>query len=117
MMPAVEGGCKAGEDGALGERLKVDLDRVREVTASLEEIKREFDAAEGITDGYRGSIGSGRLADKLDEFSDNWRIHRKRLTEDLQTFTEWSRAAVDAYKGVDDELAKALRDNNPENGD
>lgn len=100
----------------MGDRLKVDLDQVRAAAAAIEQIKREFDAAEGITDGYRGSIGSGRLANRLDEFSDNWRIHRKRMTEDLQKFAEWSRAAADAYHGIDEELAKALRESAPKEG-
>jgi len=99
----------------MGDRLKVDMDRVRDAAANLDEIKREFDASEGITDGYRALIGSGQLADKLDEFANNWRIHRKRLSDDLQTFAEWSRKAVEAYKSTDDELAKVLSAK-PENG-
>ncbi|NLT57248.1 MAG: hypothetical protein GXX79_22340 [Actinomycetales bacterium] len=97
----------------MGERLKVDVDRVRDVASALASIKNELDGAEALTDSHRGIVGAGTLANRLDEFSSNWRIHRQRLSDDLKTFSAWAKAAADGYTGLDESLTKALTDSAP----
>jgi hypothetical protein len=92
----------------MGDKLKADIGRIREAAAALQRIHADFDQASTVVDGYRGVIGSGLLANRLDDFADNWKGHRKRLQEDLKQMAEMSKTAADTYNGVDAELAKAL---------
>lgn len=94
----------------MGDRLRADIDRIRQTADELRRIHDEFDHASSIVRSYRGFLGSGLLADRLDEFSDNWKIHREQLKGSLEKLAGLSKTAADAYDGVDHDLARALRD-------
>lgn len=100
----------------MGERLKADIGRIREASEALKRIHDEFDHSGDIVHGYHSVIGSGLLADRLDDFSSNWKAHRVKLTEELKKLSELTEAAAKAYHGIDEELAKALREQKDKKG-
>lgn len=94
----------------MGAQLKADISRIRETAQSVTAICQQFEGAEDIVDGAADAVGSSHLADKLHDFATNWKIHRKRIVEDLTTFSDWATQAADAYEQTDQELAKALEE-------
>lgn len=94
----------------MGDHLRADIERIRDSASRLATVKAEFDAAGKIGDRYRPFLGSGELAGKMDDFSNNWSYHREKLSGSIETLGTWCKAAADGYTGVDDQLAQALRD-------
>ncbi|WP_033319519.1 type VII secretion target [Streptomyces yerevanensis] len=87
-----------------------DLTRIKASAKSLSRIHWEFtknaNPAEGL--GSR-TLGDQSLVDTFDDFGDNWKIHRERLTDELKKLSEVLSAAAKAYEDVDHQLAEALR--------
>lgn len=94
----------------MGAQLKADITRIRETAQSVETICQRFNDAGKIVSGYSQAVGNEHLADKLHDFATNWEVHRKKIVEDLKVFTEWAKAAADAYEQTDQELAKVLEE-------
>lgn|SRR3954465_455525 len=92
----------------MGDRLKADLDHIRQAGNAIKHLNDEFRNAGDIVGDYDGALGDDHLRDKLHEFASNWDVHRKRLTEDLDTFAKWALDAADAYAHGDKQLADAL---------
>lgn len=92
-----------------------DLARIKESARSLSRIHREFthnaNPAEGLG---ANTLGSKDLVDAFDDFGDNWKIHRERLTEELKKLSGILSAAAKAYEDVDHQLAEALRNQGKE---
>jgi hypothetical protein len=100
----------------MGDHLRADLERIATTASELRFLHGEFANARQTVDDYRGYLGSGPLADRLDDFVDNWKRHRQRLTESLDGVAGAAQAGVDAYHGVDADLTRALRDSFAANG-
>lgn len=92
----------------MGERLKADLRRIEMASKQIRKLAGEFENATRLADGYAGALGSAELARALNAFAGNWSIHRTRLIDDLSKESGLADAAVQAYRGTDEELAKAL---------
>jgi hypothetical protein len=92
----------------MGDRLKADLDHIRQAGHAIKDLSTEFRNAGDIVADYDDALGDAHLRDKLHEFASNWDIHRKRLTEDLDNFAKWALDAADAYAHGDQQLADAL---------
>lgn len=94
----------------MADHLKADITQIRSAASTIAAISKEFNGAGRLVAGYDAALGDRYLAGKLHEFADNWDIHRKRLTEDLEKFATWAREAADAYERGDRDLAAALRE-------
>ncbi|MEU6120665.1 hypothetical protein [Streptomyces sp. NPDC047123] len=89
---------------------EADIERIRECARSLKRIHDTFQKRSNPADGYgTGELGSQLLLDTFDTFGGNWKIHRKKLTEELRSLHGMTKAAADAYEKIDHELAEALR--------
>ncbi|MFJ6084356.1 type VII secretion target [Streptomyces sp. NPDC092369] len=58
-------------------------------------------------------LGEKGLVDVFDDFGDNWRIHRERLTDELEKLSKILTTAAKAYEDIDHQLADALRGTDP----
>jgi hypothetical protein len=87
-----------------------DLSRIKESARSLSKIHREFTNNANPADGLGVSVlGEKGLVDVFDDFGDNWKIHRERLTDELEKLSKILTTAAKAYEDVDHQLAEALR--------
>ncbi|MFI9105891.1 hypothetical protein ACIGXA_35840 [Streptomyces fildesensis] len=90
--------------------LAADTLRIRQCSAALKRVHDEFDKHANPADGYgRAEIGSDLLTDVFHDFGSNWKVHRTKLTEELEKLAKITEQAADTYDQVDSELAQALR--------
>ncbi|WP_189315719.1 hypothetical protein [Streptomyces brasiliensis] len=89
---------------------QADIDRIRECSRALTRIRGTFSERADPADGYGvGELGSQKLLDAFEKFGSNWKIHRGKLTEELEKLAEITKTAADSYDALDHELAEALR--------
>ncbi|MFF3845418.1 hypothetical protein [Streptomyces sp. NPDC002328] len=89
---------------------KADLSRIKESAKSLSRIHREFTHHANPADGFGVSVlGERGLVDVFHDFDDNWKIHRERLTDELEKLSKILTTAAKAYEDIDYQLAEALR--------
>jgi hypothetical protein len=87
-----------------------DIERIKESARSLSKIHREFDKNANPAEGLGTDIlGDQGLVGVFDEFGDNWKIHRERLTEELENLSKLLSTAAKSYEDIDHALAEALR--------
>lgn len=91
-----------------GERARLDLDAIRGMGTGLNNVKKAFDGIEKLGQ-YLEDFGDGDLADKFEDFVDNWEISREKLTEEVGAMAEIAKAAAQAYEDIDHQLAEAIR--------
>ncbi|CAM5702838.1 hypothetical protein [Streptomyces griseomycini] len=84
-----------------------DIGRIKESSRSLSRIHREFSKNANPADG----LGVAVLGDQglVDDFGDNWKIHRERLTDELEKLSSLLSTAAKTYEEIDHALAEALR--------
>ncbi|MGC5039457.1 MULTISPECIES: hypothetical protein [unclassified Streptomyces] len=97
-----------------------DIERIKESAKSLSKIHREFDKNANPAEGMGvTTLGDQGLVDVFDDFGDNWKIHRERLTEELENLSKLLSTAAKTYEDIDHQLAEALRNagkKKPESG-
>ncbi|MEU9447134.1 hypothetical protein [Streptomyces sp. NPDC048277] len=87
-----------------------DLSRIKESARSLSRIHKEFAGNANPAHGLGLPVfGEEGLVDIFDDFGDNWRVHRKRLMEELEKLSKILTAAATGYEDIDHQLAEALR--------
>jgi uncharacterized protein YukE len=87
--------------------LIVDFALLDTSSKQLKEIQREFkDLDEGMSD-IKSVVGAAALKEAMTDFIDNWDDNRERLLEDLENVGKMVEGTRDAFKGLDDELAKS----------
>ncbi|MEV5931193.1 hypothetical protein ACIQCD_08855 [Streptomyces sp. NPDC093250] len=89
---------------------RLDLEVIKEMGKGLGNIKKAFDGLEDLGGKYEDDFGNGELADMFEDFADNWKLSRKRLTEEVDALAQIAKAAGKAYEDIDHQLAQALRD-------
>ncbi|MFG3248079.1 hypothetical protein [Streptomyces sp. NPDC048187] len=94
----------------MADRTRLDLDVIKECSKSLYRIHREFKDNGNPADDYSDALGSDKLRDIFDDFSDTWKKNRKKLMEDIEHLAKYTGNAAKAYEEIDHELANALRD-------
>ncbi|RKN10061.1 hypothetical protein [Streptomyces radicis] len=88
--------------------LIVTIGEVRELSDKLRLVATEFEGSEDIASDYAEEVSHGDLAHELEQFAENWAVHRGKLMDSLSTFVEMAKAAADGYDGVELELTNAL---------
>ncbi|CAL9541482.1 hypothetical protein GCM10010266_49600 [Streptomyces griseomycini] len=87
-----------------------DIGRIKESSKSLSRIHREFSKNANPADGLGVAVlGDQGLVDVFDDFGDNWKIHRERLTDELEKLSSLLSTAAKTYEEIDHALAEALR--------
>ncbi|MFF3765762.1 hypothetical protein ACFYYR_16980 [Streptomyces sp. NPDC001922] len=94
----------------MGKDIVSDTERIKEFGSALSRIHKEFTKAANPADGYGvKDLGSQSVIDKFGEFSSNWKIHRERLTDELEKLAKIATEAGKSYQEIDSSLADALR--------
>ncbi len=99
----------------MGDHLKIDLWLLRATGAGLGQIKDALQHAEVSKPGVE-VLGSGELAGAMDEFVDNWKIHRGRLVSSIEAHQKMAIESAEAYESTDAGLAKELTKQGPSGG-
>ncbi|GAB2876644.1 hypothetical protein GCM10027074_50870 [Streptomyces deserti] len=87
-----------------------DIERIKESAKSLSKIHREFDKNANPAEGLGvATLGDQGLVNVFDDFGDNWKIHRERLTEELEKLSTLLSTVAKSYEDIDHALAEALR--------
>ncbi|MGV9454710.1 hypothetical protein [Streptomyces sp. NPDC003635] len=86
--------------------LVVDFTLLSTSAKQLEAIRDEFKNLGEWKDDITSVVGASELRDAMGEFIDNWDDNRKRLLESLKTVGTMVEGTRDAFKGLDDDLAK-----------
>ncbi|ATL29679.1 MULTISPECIES: hypothetical protein [Streptomyces] len=94
----------------MGDRLRADLDLIKDCSDALYGIHREFKEHGDPSDGYEKALGSEKLRDIFDDFSGTWKKTRKKLMKDIENLAKYTAEAAKTYDDVDHALAEALRD-------
>lgn len=94
----------------MADKTRYDLDLIKECSDSLYRIHREFNENGNPADGYGDDLGSDKLRDIFDDFSETWKKNRKKLMKDIENLAKYTANAAKSYEEIDHELAEALRD-------
>ncbi|MGH3865451.1 MAG: hypothetical protein ACRDQ4_04790 [Pseudonocardiaceae bacterium] len=91
----------------LGDHLKVDVALIRATGEGLGRIKEVLQHADASKLGAE-VLGSDELSQAMDDFVNNWKIHRDKLVSAVESHQKMATASADAYEHTDTELAKEL---------
>ncbi|KAB1144182.1 hypothetical protein F7R91_22770 [Streptomyces luteolifulvus] len=86
--------------------LIVDFALLSKSAKQLSEIQAEFKNLGEWKDDITSVVGASELKEAMTDFIDNWDDNRKRLLESLEEVGKQVEGTRDAFKGLDDELAK-----------
>jgi 2-keto-3-deoxy-L-rhamnonate aldolase RhmA len=89
-------------------RLMADLGRIRQVSARLGWVEREFSDSTEFTGGDGAFVGSADLAAALDSCVNGWSQARTALISQLANVARLSGLAASSYERTDDQLAAVL---------
>ena len=89
-------------------RLMADLARIRQVSARLGWVEREFSDTSQFTGNDAAFLGSADLAAALDSCVNGWSQQRTALISQLSNVARLSTLAADTYEQTDAQLAAAL---------
>lgn len=113
-MPSVRGSAEwLGE--SLSDHLKVDVALIRATGEGLGRIKDVLQQADASKPGA-DVLGTGGVSEAMDEFVDNWKIHRGKLVSAVETHQKMAVESADAYEQTDNELARELRESSSPDG-
>jgi 2-keto-3-deoxy-L-rhamnonate aldolase RhmA len=89
-------------------RLRADLGRIRQVSARLGQVEREFSNETQFTGGDGAFLGSADLAAALDSCVSGWSQRRTALISQLANVARLSALAASTYEKTDAQLATVL---------
>lgn len=92
--------------------LTVDFELLKTSAKQLNAIRTEFNDLGEWKDDITSVVGASELRGAMTDFIDNWDDNRKRLVESLEEVGKMVEGTRDAFKGLDDELAKAGKKKN-----
>ncbi|MFH9175934.1 hypothetical protein [Streptomyces albogriseolus] len=86
--------------------LTVDFLLLNTSAKQLKAIQKEFKKLNEWKDDIQSVVGAHELKEAMADFIENWDDNRKRLLEDLENVGKMVEGTRNAFKGLDDELAK-----------
>ncbi|MFJ1650440.1 hypothetical protein ACIOC2_03300 [Streptomyces sp. NPDC088337] len=94
---------------------QADIDRIKECSRALKRIHDTFAERGNPAEGFGiTEVGSQRILDAFSKFDGNWKIHRRKLAEELESLHAITKTAAESYEKIDHELAEALRNSDKE---
>jgi hypothetical protein len=89
-------------------RLRADLGRIRQVSARIGRVEREFSGTSQFTDGDGAFLGSADLVAALEACVSGWSQQRTALISQLSNVARLSGLAASSYEKTDAQLATVL---------
>ncbi|MFE0132450.1 hypothetical protein ACFWY6_12885 [Streptomyces sp. NPDC059037] len=90
-----------------GSDLIVDFQLLNKSASQLNAIENEFKNLDEWKDDVKSDVGASDIKDAMGDFVDNWDKNRKRLLESLGEVGKQVEGTRDAFKKLEDDLAKA----------
>ncbi|MFE9253327.1 hypothetical protein [Streptomyces sp. NPDC007088] len=97
-----------------GDHTRLDLDVIKAMGQGLAKVKKAFDGLDDLGNSCADDFGDGDLAGKFEDFANNWKISREKLTAEVDALATIAKEAAKAYESVDHQLAEAIRGAQPE---
>lgn len=92
----------------MADHIKINTTLLRDMGSSLGRLRDEFTHSTDITGAAKGEMGSGDVADALNNFASDWSKKRDELTKGLDTLSKTATGSADHWDGLDADLAKAI---------
>jgi hypothetical protein len=92
------------------DRLTVDLQGLDEFATNLETIRAGMNSARSWMREFEGELGGRDVDGALANFESHWRDGRGRVDKNCERLIKATRQAVENLRGVDDDLARELRE-------
>ncbi|MGW7208269.1 hypothetical protein [Streptomyces sp. NPDC054837] len=89
--------------------LIVNVDLLVNSESRLKGIKKELENLDNRKDDMRPYWGSGKIADTMGDFVDNWDKYREKMLQGVENVGKLVTATIDGFTGIDSDLAKELR--------
>lgn len=89
--------------------LVVNLSLLERTAGALSMLIEEFSNASKIVSGSRGQVAEPALVSALDDFANDWSVHRQDLLSSMQSVFKMATESHKAYLATDDKLARELR--------
>jgi hypothetical protein len=93
----------------MGADLNVDLDGLEQFASQVRSVRDRMNGTRSMFDSYREDLGSGHLADALDDFVHNWKDGRKQIDGHLEGLAKTAEHAVAEIRKADRKLAGELK--------
>jgi hypothetical protein len=90
--------------------LVVDLGLLEQTAGSLSMLIEEFSNASKIVGSAQGSVAEPILVTALEDFANDWSVHRQDLLSSMETVYKMATESRKAYIATDDRLAQDLRE-------
>jgi hypothetical protein len=90
--------------------LVVDLGLLEQTAGSLSMLIEEFSNASKIVSSAQGSVAEPVLVTALEDFANDWSVHRQDLLSSMETVYKMATESRRAYIATDDRLAQDLRE-------
>jgi len=90
--------------------LVVDLGLLEQTAGSLSMLIEEFGNASKIVSFAQGSVAEPILVTALEDFANDWSVHRQDLLSSMETVYKMATESRKAYIATDDRLARDLRE-------
>jgi hypothetical protein len=88
--------------------LVVDLGLLESTAGALSMLIEEFSNASKIVSASQGQIAELTLVGALDDFANDWSVHRQDLLSSMQSVYKMATESHKAYIAADDKLAQEL---------
>lgn len=89
--------------------LVVNIDLLVKSEKDLKTLKTEFEGLGKKKDSLEKDWGSGKIADAMGDFVDNWEKYREELLGNIDTVHKLVTSTMDNFTGLDKKLADAAR--------
>jgi uncharacterized protein YukE len=91
-----------------GAQLRVDYDNLSQLDRRLTRIVDTMSNESDNMSALAGAVGDSRLADRLIEFGNGWKIHRDQIRENLEWLRDSVRQIHTEFENTDAELAAGV---------
>jgi len=85
--------------------IDIDLGRLARTASTARTLKDEFDDAEGFADDIGELTGHDGLADRIEDFGNDWDVAREELGEGLTSVADFMQAINDTFVALDDKMS------------
>ena len=91
--------------------LKVSYDWLSQTTSNLKAIHNELEHTGEHQSDIKGALGSGDIADAMDDFANNWDNHRRKILDKVQALGDMSEKTMEAFQDLEKKLAGGILGN------
>jgi hypothetical protein len=92
----------------MADHIKINTGMLRDMGSQLGRLRDEFSHSTDITGAAKGEMGSGDVADALNNFASDWSTKRDELTKNLDTLAKTATQSAEHWDGLDGSLAQAV---------